>query len=119
MGRVTPVILWWNALFPYLRVALKIGVNPSLSILRYVSETAPVIWDFPEPFQAICSFYKLKHTRKLTSKKNQNHQGSRTKNVQSPVCYSLYNITSKLSEIKGGNKDYMHIIYSGGSRIWP
>jgi len=29
-----------KTLFTQLRVALKIGVNPSLSILKYVSETA-------------------------------------------------------------------------------
>jgi len=39
MRKVTPVFLWWNAL-PQLKVALKIGVNPSLSRLKNVSETA-------------------------------------------------------------------------------
>jgi len=39
MGKVTPA--YGETPFPYLRVALKIGVNPSLSILKYVSETAP------------------------------------------------------------------------------
>jgi len=42
MGKDTPVFLWRNA-----RVALKIGVNPSLSILKYVSETAPGITTVP------------------------------------------------------------------------
>jgi len=42
MEKVTPVT-YGETLFPYLRVALKIGVNPSLSVPKYmyVSETAP------------------------------------------------------------------------------
>jgi len=40
MGKVTPVFLLWNALLSYAKM-LKISVNLSLRILKYVSETAP------------------------------------------------------------------------------